>query len=269
MSFFGAFTGSAQRKDLKRAHRDSDGMLREGYDQARGELDRGFTGAQTNYDRALADQRGGYQTATNAITQGRDQALGALDPYMQGSQQGRAMYENALGINGLGAQQQFGTHFAAHDPFRAQNADFSTEAMMRSLNARGLSGSGYGAQAVARENLRRGSEDYNNYLNRLQGVYGMGAEMAGQAAGISTQYGQNRAKLATGYADRRTGVRGDMANASERRGNSLANLDYGHAQQRAGQRTKFGNAMAEARGIGVNNLMGAAGLAIKAWNGGE
>jgi hypothetical protein len=42
---------------------------------------------------------------------------------------------------------------------------------------------------------------------------------------------------------------------------------FGYGATKAGNAINYGNAMAQAKGIGVNNLLGLAGTAIKAWGG--
>lgn len=190
--------GSSQQKDLKASKAAADAALSQGYSGAMGD----------------------YKTAQ-----------GMYDPYRQQGQQASNMYGNALGMNGLQAQKDFGSNYAASDPFREQNADFANNALMRQYNARGMGNSGTSALATQRASLERGSTDYNNYLNRLQGQSQQGFQATGQ-----------QAQLQQGMGD----------------------MTYGYGQQRAGNEINYGNALAQSRSTGINNLMGLGGLAIKA-----
>ena len=267
MGFFSSLTGSAQRKDLRAGAADAVASLNQGLRDARGDLSTGYTGAsqQNNFAHNQLGQSLG--ASTKAINSGTNSAISALSPYSQAGGQANALYGNALGLNGLQAQKDFGANYAANDPFRAQNSGFATEDLMRSLNARGLSGSGYAASAVADQSLRRGSQDYQNYLTRLQGQQGQGFQAAGQVAGYQANRGNALAGLNTGYGNAQANVYGQQAGASTEYGNSLANLNYGNGQQLAGIQTGLANGIAGARTAGVNNIIGLAGLAGKAFTG--
>ena len=123
---------------------------------------------------------------------------------------------------------------------------------MRSLNARGMSGSGYAAEAVAQQSLRRGSEDYNNYLNRLSGVRDSGQQAATNSAQLTGQFAGKRADIQRGKG----AVFGARADNATGRGNALSTLSYGNAQQMANQRMGLANATASSRTQGVNNILG-------------
>ena len=45
----------------------------------------------------------------------------------------------------------------------------------------------------------------------------------------------------------------------------MGDMESGYGQQMAGNAINYGNAMAASRNIGINNLMGAGGLALKAF----
>jgi hypothetical protein len=199
MGFFGDFFGSSQRKDLQQSKGAADAALQQGYNTAQGN----YTNAQ-----------------------------GMFNPYAQQGQQANTMYGNALGLNGLDAQKSFGANYAASDPFRQQNADFANNALMRQYNARGQTYGGSTDLAVSRANLERGSQDYNNYLNRLQGQGQQGYQATSAQAGLE----QGKGDLAMGYG-----------------------------QTRAGNEINYGNALAQSRSIGINNLLGLAGTAAKAY----
>ena len=263
MSFFGSLTGSDQRKDLRAGANNAVASLNQGLREARGDLSTGYTGSTQQYDAAHTQLQQSLGASTKALNRGTDAAIAAFSPYSQAGGQANTMYGNALGLNGLQAQKDFGANYASNDPFRAQNSGFATDDLMRSLNARGLSGSGYAASAVADQSLRRGSQDYQNYLTRLQGQQGQGFQAAGQVAGYQANRGNALAGLNTGYGNSQAGIYGQQAGASTEYGNSLANLNYGNGQQLAGIQTGLANGLAGARTAGVNNIIGLGTTAAK------
>ena len=268
MSFFDSFLNPGA-KQAKQGYSAATGMLKGGEAKARGELTTGFDSADNYLSRIGSGLDAGYTEAGAALDAGQREAQGYLDPYTTAGSDANTMYRNALGMNGTAAQQGFGQNFAASDPFRAQNADFATEAIMRAMNARGMSGSGAAAEAVARQNLMRGSQDYENYLNRLSGVRDSGQTAATNMASMAGQFAGQRANVRTGLADAKTRAYGAQAENATNRGNALSNLSYGNAQQMAGQRIGLGNALAESKSAGINNLLGVAGMGLKAsgWGG--
>lgn len=200
MGFFNSLLGKDQSRGIDRASAQAMGHLNQGYDSA---------GANTRT--GMAEAQGYYQ------------------PYAQQGQQAQTMYGNALGLNGADAQQKFQQGYGG-DPFRRQNEDYTTNALMRSYNARGMGGGGTAAMAAARANLQRGSQDYNQYLDRLGGQAGMGLQVAGAQAGIATN----------GY-------------------NALAGYDVARGQGLASNTINAANAKAQAQSAGVNNVLGIVG----------
>jgi hypothetical protein len=263
MGFFSSFLNPGA-KEAKAGYADATGMLQQGETKARGELTTGYDQAGNFLSQAGKGIGAAYDQANNALDTGESKATGYLDPYIQSGGRANALYGDALGLNGTGAQSAFGANYAASDPFRAQNANFATEALMKSLNARGMSGSGYAGEAIARQSLARGSEDYGNYLNRLIGVRDSGQNAANNAASIAGNFAQQRAGLATDRLGAQNSIYGAQAQNATDRGNALSNLSYGNAQQMAGQRIGLGNALAESKSAGINNLIGLGGMALKA-----
>lgn len=194
MGFFGSFTGSDQRKDLRRADA-----------QATAALDKGY-----------GDSMGRY-----------DDAYGLYAPYAQQGSQANAFYNDALGLNGDAARATAqGT--ITSDPMWSGKLAQDQNAMMKYLNARGQAGGGMAALAGQRLLY----DNYSNALDRYRDAGRQGFEATGQQAGIRMGQGDNA---------------------------------YGFGATKAGQAINYGNAMAQARGIGVNNLMNALGTAAKAY----
>lgn len=180
--------------------------------------------AKTSADAAL-------KTGLDQGNAAYDQASNILDPFVSGGTAANKLYLDAIGVNGRDAQQAVQDNYLT-DPFRAQNGELADQALIRSLDARGASRGGLAALAVGRANLERGSEDYNNWLTRLQGAGGQGQQAAGAQAGV-----------ATGKGD----------------------LDFGYGQQVASNAINYGNAVAQSRSTGINNLLNLAGTAVKAF----
>lgn len=264
MGFFSSFTGSDQRKDINRAYGESKGMVDQGYDAARNNLASGYGTANQAYGQARTDVNSGYKNAMAELASGTNKAVEAYQPYSETGQNANRLYSDAIGANGAAAQQTFQQNYQA-DPFRDANADFANEALMRTLNARGLSGSGAAAAAVAQESLRRGSEDYNNYLNRLSGLQSQGAQTAGNIANLYANQGQQGAQYGMQAGSDLANIQGNRAATGYNYGVGQAGLDTDQAITNAGNRINLGNAQAQSRGILGNNLMSLLGTGIQAY----
>lgn len=209
MGLFDDFLGKSQKRDLQSGKANADRAMQQGYDEAAG-IGRDYYDKSTSY----------------------------LAPFIDRGNRAGSMYDNALGVNGRGAQRQFMASYADNDPFRQQNLDAATQAIRRQYNARGMDTSGNALLAAARASQERGSTDYNAYLNRLQGAQGQGAQFASQGAGMAGQFG-----------------------------NALMGMRYGYGQQQAGNDISYANALAASRTAGIQNLMGLGGAALKAYAG--
>lgn len=265
MGFFGSFTGSDQRRDMRNAYADSTATVNKGYDAARGNLASGYGAANQAYGQARTDVNSGYQNALSSLASGTNNAVGAYQPYSETGQNANALYGNALGLNGAAAQQTFQRDYQA-DPFRDANNEFASRAIMQTLNARGLSGSGVAPAAIAQESLRRGSEDYNNYLNRLSGLQSQGQQTAGNVANLYANQGQQGAQYGMQAGSDLANIQGNRAATGYNYGVGQAGLDTDQAITNAGNRINLGNAQAASRGILGNNLMSLLGTAAQAYS---
>lgn len=269
MGFFGSLMGTDQSHIVEQGTDKANAGLMRGRDVAAGFIAAGYRQGNQALNGAAGVNTQQNALAVGALDQSRDGALGYLNPYMQSGAKANGMYENALGVNGIDKQREFGQNYAANDPFRAQNANFATEDLMQSLNARGLSGSGFAGSAVAEQSLRRGSQDYNAYLDRLSGQAGQGLQAASQGAQVQQNYGNARANQAGNYSNANTNIAGQRSQNFTGRGNALADLNYGYAQQRATNDLNNAGQQAQFKTAGVNNLLSIAGLGLKAsgWGG--
>ena len=208
MGFLDSFTGKSQAKTIARARQEADAQLAAGYDEA-SDIGRDYL----------------------------DRSLGFVQPWMEAGGRANALYDNALGINGREAQNAMFADYQS-DPFRAGNEERATEAIRRAYNSRGMDTSGNALLASARASQERGSQDWQQYLTRLQGQAGQGAGMAQYGAGLTSNTG-----------------------------NALMNMRYGYGQQRAGNAISAGNAEAQMQGLGWQNALNLAGTAVKAFAG--
>jgi hypothetical protein len=163
-----------------------------------------------------------------------NQAASGYDPYAQAGQQGQTAYMNSLGLNGQAGAQSAYDAYASNPAYEAAN-NYGLESLGKKYNALGQSDSGANRLAMA----RAGVENYGRYQNQLAGLGQQGLQATGAQSGV--RQGQ-----------------GDMA--------------MGYGATLAGNAINKGNALAQASNIGINNLLGVAGLGIKgysAWTGGK
>lgn len=193
MGFFGSLFGSDQAKDLKRAKKASDASLKEGFDSA-----------MTRYD------------------QGYDE----LEGYSSSGQLANTRYNQLLGLGTDEERAQAQARYTS-DPIFSSILQNQSNALLRQQNARGAT---YGGQSVAMAG-RLGLENYNDYLNRLQGQGQTGLQATSQQSNI--RLGQ-----------------GDAA--------------WNYGATRANSSINFGNAMAANRNTGLNNLLNIGGTVAKA-----
>jgi len=186
IGFFSDFTGASGRSDIKTADR-----------KATAALDRGYNTSQEYYDRAA----------------------NSFDPYTSSGTAGQKMYGDLLGLNGTDARSS-AQDIITSDPLWSGKLGEDTNAVLKNLNARGMGASGSAALAGQRVLL----QNYNDVLDRYQGMGQTGLAATGQQAGVRTS-------------------QGDAA--------------YGYGATKANQAIQYGNAMAQNRNVGVNNILSA------------
>jgi hypothetical protein len=206
MSFFDSFFGNSQRRDIKNAYRDSQGMLRDGYDQGRQDI-------------------GDYY----------GKGMGMLQPFMEGGQKANALYLDYLGANGPDAQRAAFASFQ-NDPGFQQQMQAGIGALDNSATARGGLYSGAAMKGIANFGQQFQRQAFNDRMGMLGGAAQQGQQAGMAGAGLASQTG-----------------------------GQLGNMAFGFGQQNAANRINYGNAMAGSRNIGLNNLMGVAGLGLKAF----
>lgn len=192
---------------------------------------------QEGQQQANALLQGGQQQATGNYNTGYQSALGRINPMLQSGTAANDLYANHLGVNGAPAQQNAMSSWQTSPGYQ-----YMLNERMRGLNARANAGGAYYSGAALRGagDAHQGmmSQEYQNYMNRLGGYAGQGAQMAQYGAGLDTQ------------------------NA-----NNLATLNYGAAQQQAGNAISMANAQAQQSGALWNNIMGLGSMAVSAYTG--
>lgn len=166
----------------------------------------------------------GYNEAKDALNTGYGKAFGYIDPFVQQGQADQTMYRNALGLNGSsGSATAMGAYGNARNPYAAYQQDQTTNALMRSYNARGMGMGGTAAMAAARANNEQGYGDYTNWLARLQGLGQQGYGAATTAAGLAQGHGQGLADLGWGYNNALAGNAINYGNARAQMATASAN----------------------------------------------
>ena len=195
---------------------------------------------QKDLQRANSEATGalksGYDDSTGQYKQYADKASGYYDPYSAGGRRGQQTYEDSLGLHGEdGGRNALMQYKAGANPYLDYEQDRAQKGIEYAANARGEVNTGHTALAAARARQGLGYQDHQGWQNKLMGLGQQGFQAAGQQAGIAQQTGQY-----------------------------LGDARSGYGQQRAGNAISYGNAMAATRNIGINNLLGVAGVGAKA-----
>ena len=155
-----------------------------------------------------------------------NQSLGFLQPDMQAGQVGRDAYMAALGLSGPGAQQGFFSNYMT-DPGFQSSLDAGVQALDRSAASRGLLRSGGQQKSLFDFGQRAWLGNFGDRLNRLAGFLPLGSQAGQTAAGLTTGAG-----------------------------NRIGDIQFGTGQLFANQSIGTGNAMAQAYGVGPQNVLG-------------
>lgn len=291
---------------LYRGYDDANTYLKGGYDKARNDVLSGLNTAHTALNNGSTNARKelttGYNNARATTDKGLASILDLFQPYMQSGTKAQGMYDTALGMNGADAAKQFYGDYAANDPFRAFRDEMANKSILAQANAAGTggvgglaglaggAGGGRTAAAISRASLERGSQDMNQYLDRLSRASELGGQYATRAAGYTdaaaarnagydAQQGQNLGQLEQSHANTLAGLYTNnavgsgqlaaqegqqLANNSVGRGNAISNLDYGYNQQVGQNQAQMYNNIGQAHAAGMNGLinLGTAGAKL-------
>lgn len=205
-----------------------------------GKLWDSFTGdAQADAARK-ADKlyRRGLTTAVNqarpVFEEGYGAAMDQYQPLADQGQQYNALLADLYGVNGQDAQSA-AQEMYMNDPMRQGQLSMAIRGVDRGANASGLYGSG--RMALAGERAAQGL--YNDWMQ------GFG----------------NQAARGAGYV-------GNRAMLDIDQGNTIGNMLYGTEAAKAQSRAGSAQAVGQAKGMFANNLLGVAGLGVKAATGG-
>lgn len=181
---------------------------------------------------AARDIRRGQQTGLSDIGTGEAGALdefrsgiGVLDPYATGGREGYEAYLASLGLRGDDARRTFQDNYF-NDPVNNALMDRVTRANTRRFTGIGMGNSGAATQSLTNALL----EGYRGWQDRFRGLGEGGVAAAGGQAGLYQHAGDTR---------------------------------FGAGQQRAAVNMNAANALAQSRGIGINNLLATAGTVAR------
>jgi hypothetical protein len=152
----------------------------------------------------------GYEKGQEQLDKYYNQAQGALNPY---NQNGQAQYNNLNDIiKNLMDPTELNKKWIesyTESPQAKQAEAMAQEHGLDAASSMGLMGSNTALQATQAGTTQIGLDDRQNYLDSLmqkylagaglsQGIYGTGANAAGQMSNNATQMGQNSAEMAYG-----------------------------------------------------------------------
>lgn len=179
--------------------------LKKGEKQARKIQKSGMKGLKKDYDKALTSVDEGYNTGRTDITSGRDLALAEYQPFVDATAWAPRAYADALGGNGQEGYDRATTAFRTGPGY-----DFALnqglEALNRTASSRGMLASGNNTMDLYNYAHGVADQEWDDYLDRLNGEQQFGADIAGRRAGIYTDTGNNLANLAMS----RGGTRADI-----------------------------------------------------------
>lgn len=170
------------------------------------------------------------------------QALGqfnGLQPFVDSGTGSIRLLSDALGVNGAGPQSAFYNSFQTDPGFMASQ-QAGIDALDKSAASRGLLRSGGQQRDLFSFGQRFLSDAFNNRINQLFGL------------------GQQGGQIGMGVAGAKSGLLSGT-------GSDIANAQLGVGQLMANNATNYGNAMAQSRGIGINNILGVGNLLANAF----
>jgi hypothetical protein len=185
----------------------------------------GAASALGNYFGAQASANAAQQSA--ALQQQRfNQAAGYEQPFIQGGQNSLNLYNNATGVNGVGAQQAYYNNFQTDPGFRS-SVNYGLQQIQAQNAAQGMGLSGNTLAALQNYSQQSLSQAYQTRLDDLFRGTQLGANSANALASASTSSAaaQGNANLAAGQYQGAgiSGVGTSVSGAT----NNYANYYYG------------------------------------------
>lgn len=150
----------------------------------------GAASAVGNYFGAQSASDAAKQSA--ALQQQRfNQAVSYQQPFIQSGQNALNQYNNAIGVNGAGAQQSYYGAFQ-NDPGFQASVNYGLQQIQASNAARGLGLSGNTLSALQDYSQHSLSQEYQTRLDNLFRGSQLGANAAGSLTSASTSSGVNQ-----------------------------------------------------------------------------
>jgi hypothetical protein len=230
------FSGSAGRKAAVAQNE----LLGTAQANAMDQLQGGLTGGLRDLARARAVTDRGYRRGLAALGEGYGDASDQLsgiaslyDPYASGGLAAFGAYNDAIGLNGAEGADRARDAFQAGPGYEWQ-VDQASDAAARKASALGLTASGNTLAEIASLGSKLADQEWDGYLDRLDGTAHLGYDAAGQQAGaarsladLATGYGAARANLAAAEAGDLAGTYGRSAGLRGQTAGAQANLISG------------------------------------------
>jgi hypothetical protein len=164
----------------------------------------------------------GYNAAGDQMQQYYGQAQGQLTPYAQQGQQAGQRLTGAMDnlLNPVALQNQWASSYET-SPYAQQMMQQAQKQGMDAASSMGLMGSSAAMGGIQGKTSEIASADRQQYLNDLmqkylggvqtaQGMYGTGAQAAGQSAQNAMNMGQNMGQVAFGQQNAPGGLFGSL-----------------------------------------------------------
>lgn len=223
--------------------------------QAYGDVAAGYGDAS----RRLGDASTLLNLGRNQATSYLDQVPGLYQPYAAAGAQAQGLYSDALGLNGAPGNARATEAFTTGPGYEFQRDEALRGATRQAAATGRLDGGGTLAE-LTRIGNGLASQEWNNWLTRLQGQGAQGMQAASGIAGgltnlgnIQFQQGQGQAALgqagATLDANRGTALAGINTGLGTNLGNSFTN-------QGAGEASVYGNLGSSLANLGLATTQG-------------
>lgn len=253
LGYINSGTGAASNY-LTQGYGGAQGAVNTGADAARGILDSGTLGAlgfvggganqaQRYLGQGVAGAMGQYGQA-RADLQGGAAAYEPLSSLASSYGQGRALYQDALGINGPGGNARATSAFEAGPGYNFQ-LDQGLDAINRRRNAGGMLASGNADRDAQVYGQGLAKQEYNNWLNNLGGFVSPELQATSGAAAGQAGIASNLASLGQGAAGLLNSAGAQRAGVATNAGNTLADVLRGGSAASAGLESGRGTTLAD------------------------
>lgn len=160
-------------------------------------------------------------------------AISGYDPYVTAGRDATDLYSNAIGLNGADGNAAAQSAFQAGPGYQFA-MDQGEQAALRGASAAGMLASGNTLTELTKFGQGLANQEYNGWLNRLQGMSSQGLQAAG---GQGNAYG-NLASLYQGTADDRLGLESGIVQGRMGANNQIA---QGREANAGAKSSLFGN----------------------------